>query len=258
MKSPTTIKEKKFFSKSDWISAGITFLFSITVYSLTLQPTVGLEDSGELIVASDFMGVPHPPGYPIWTLLTWFFQWIFNFVTFHGQPNPAWAVNWFSAFSGALACGIITLLISRSGKDILENEKNKLIQIDIKTKNLFSNIAGICGGLLLAFGQGMWSQAVIAEVYTLNILFQSLVLVFLYRWMVEPQNKNWLFLCAFIFGLGITNHQTLLFMGLAIALAVLFKEPKLFLKFLLIGIFYIILIIAHKLIGPSNSEWLWV
>ena len=258
MKSPTTIKEKKFFSKSDWISAGITFLFSITVYSLTLQPTVGLEDSGELIVASDFMGVPHPPGYPIWTLLTWFFQWIFHFVTFHGQPNPAWAVNWFSAFSGAVACGIITLLISRSGKDILENEKNKLMQINIKTKNLFSNIAGICGGLLLAFGQGMWSQAVIAEVYTLNILFQSLVLIFLYRWMAEPQNKNWLFLCAFIFGLGITNHQTLLFMGLAIALAVLFKEPKLFLKFLLIGMFYIILIIAHKLIDPSNSEWLWV
>ena len=175
MKSPTTIKEKKFFSKSDWISAGITFLFSITVYSLTLQPTVGLEDSGELIVASDFMGVPHPPGYPIWTLLTWFFQWIFHFVTFHGQPNPAWAVNWFSAFSGAVACGIITLLISRSGKDILENEKNKLMQINIETKNLFSNIAGICGGLLLAFGQGMWSQAVIAEVYTLNILFLSLI-----------------------------------------------------------------------------------
>ena len=80
MKNPTTIKEKKFFSKSDWISAAITFLFSITVYSLTLQPTVGLEDSGELIVASDFMGVPHPPGYPIWTLLTWFFQWIFHYL----------------------------------------------------------------------------------------------------------------------------------------------------------------------------------
>ena len=117
---------------------------------------------------------------------------------------------------------------NRSHASFISSEKNKLMQINIKTKNLFSNIAGICGGLLLAFGQGMWSQAVIAEVYTLNILFQSLVLVFLYRWMVEPQNKNWLFLCAFIFGLGITNHQTLLFMGLAIALAVLFKEPKLF------------------------------
>ena len=110
-----TIKLKKFFTKSDWVSATITFLFSLIIYTLTLQPTVGLEDSGELIVASDFLGVPHPPGYPIWTLLTWFFQWIFHSFTFHGHPNPAWAVNWFSAFSGALACGIITLLISKSG-----------------------------------------------------------------------------------------------------------------------------------------------
>ena len=252
-----TIKLKKFFTKSDWVSATITFLFSLIIYTLTLQPTVGLEDSGELIVASDFLGVPHPPGYPIWTLLTWFFQWIFHSFTFHGHPNPAWAVNWFSAFSGALACGIITLLISKSGKDLLEVRENKLHNIDVKTKNLFSNIAGISGGLLLAFGQGMWSQAVIAEVYTLNILFQSLVLIFLYRWMKEPNNRNWLYLCAFIFGLGITNHQTLLFMGLAIALAVLLKEPKLFLKFLLVGMFYFILIFAHKLIGPTNEKWLW-
>jgi len=71
----------------------------LVFYTLTLQPTVGLEDSGELIVASDFLGVPHPPGYPIWTLLTWFFQWVFHGVTFHGQPNPAWGVNFFSAFS---------------------------------------------------------------------------------------------------------------------------------------------------------------
>lgn len=221
---------EKFFRKSDWVACWATFAISLIVYVITLQPTVGLEDSGELIVASDYLGVPHPPGYPIWSLLTWFFQWVFHGVTFHGHPNPAWAVNLFSAVSGAAACGVIALLISRSGMDLLRSLAKESRLLGEKTESLFCSVAGISGGLLLAFGQGMWSQSVIAEVYSLNIFFQSLVLVFLYRWMSEPGNAKWLLLCAFAFGLGITNHQTLMFMGLAIAIAVLFNDLDIFQK----------------------------
>ena len=228
-----------FYKRNDWITCWITFIVSLVVYTLTLQPTVGLEDSGELIVASDFLGVPHPPGYPIWTLLTWFFQWVFHSVTFHGQPNPAWGVNFFSAFSGAAACGVIALLISRSGADILSSLRKESEVLDIKTQKTFCSIAGITGGLLLAFGQGMWSQAVIAEVYTLNIFFQSLVLAFLYRWICNPEQTKWLMICGFIFGLGITNHQTLLFMGLAIAVAVLCNDLKMFSQRYLFRLFLI-------------------
>ena len=225
-----TLSNPPFYKRTDWIACWITFAISLIVYTLTLQPTVGLEDSGELIVASDFLGVPHPPGYPIWTLLTWFFQWMFHSVTFHGQPNPAFGVNFFSAFSGASACGVIALLISRSGADILSSLKREHQSLDPSTQSLFCAASGIAGGLLLAFGQGMWSQAVIAEVYTLNILFQSLVLAFLYRWMRNPEKTGWLLLCGFIFGLGITNHQTLLFMGLAMAVAVICINLDLFAK----------------------------
>ncbi|WP_168441945.1 glycosyltransferase family 117 protein [Pontiella desulfatans] len=218
----------KFFRKSDWIACWATFAISLIVYTLTLQPTLGLEDSGELVVASDYLGVPHPPGYPIWSLLTWFFQWVFHGVKFHGHPNPAWGVNFFSAFAGAAACGALALLISRSGMDLLRSLKKESSMLGEGTESLFCSVAGIAGGLLLAFGQGMWSQAVIAEVYTFNIFFQSLVLVFLYRWMSQPGQSKWLLLCAFAFGLGITNHQTLMFMGLAIAAAVLFNELEIF------------------------------
>jgi tetratricopeptide (TPR) repeat protein len=217
------LESKKFFRRTDWIAAALTFLIALTVYTLTLQPTVGLEDSGELIVASDYLGVPHPPGYPIWSLLTWAFQWVFHGVTYHGYPNPAWAVNFFSAFAGALACGILALLVSRSGIDLLHGLKKETEVLGEKTERLFCAAAGVSSGLLLAFSQGMWSQAVIAEVYTLNILFQTAVLLFLYRWMTEPEHPKPLFLMAFAFGLGLTNHQTLLFMGLAIALAVFLR-----------------------------------
>jgi hypothetical protein len=241
-----------FFKRTDWIAGWVTFAISLIVYTLTLQPTVGLEDSGELIVASDFLGVPHPPGYPIWTLLTWFFQWIFHAVTFHGQPNPAWGVNFFSAFAGASACGIIALLISRSGTDLLSSLKRESTTLDPRTQTLFCNTAGIAGGLLLAFGQGMWSQAVIAEVYTLNILFQSLVLAFLYRWIRHPEQTRWLLLCGFVFGLGITNHQTLLFMGLAIAIAVLCNDLHMFTRPYLVRIALIIAGLVLAFLGVYN------
>ncbi len=252
------MNKETFFRKSDWIACFVTFGISLAVYVLTLQPTLGLEDSGELIVASDYLGVPHPPGYPIWTLLTWFFQWIFHSVTFHGHPNPAWAVNLFSAVAGAAACGVIALLISRSGMDLLRGMKKESNMLGEKTESLFCAAAGISGGLLLAFGQGMWSQAVIAEVYTLNILFQSLLLLFLYRWMVEPQKSKWLLLCAFAFGLGITNHQTLMFMGLAMAVGILFRDWKLGRDFIITCIPLAIMVVATKVLSEQNSDWSWL
>ena len=253
------MESKSFFRRSDWISFGLTFLIALVVYTLTLAPTVTLEDSGELVVASDYLGVPHPPGYPIWSLLTWAFQWIFNKVTYHGYPNPAWAVNFFSAFTGALACGVLALLVSRSGMDFLRSLKKETDALGEKTESLFCATAGLAAGLLLAFSQGMWSQSVITEVYALNILFQTAVLLFLYRWMVEPENPKPLFIMAFVFGLGLTNHQTLLFMGAGVGLAVLLRHIKLARDFIVVGVFYVLMIVLNKVMGgnPEHTNWCW-
>jgi len=248
------LNKTSFFRRSDWFALGFAFLISLIVYTLTLQPTVGLEDSGELITASDYLGVPHPPGYPIWTLLTWAFQWVFHKVTFHGYPNPAWAVNFFSAFTGALACGILAMLVSRSGMDFLRNLKKETAVLGEKTESLFCCVAGVAAGLLLAFSQGMWSQSVIAEVYAPNILFQTACLLFLYRWMCEPNNPKPLFVMAFVFGLGLTNHQTLLFMGGAIGLGIVLRNIKLGRDFIIVGLFYVLMVVLNKF-GPA--EWAW-
>jgi len=265
------LSTERFFRKSDWIAAAVTFVVSLIVYTLTLQPTVGLEDSGELIVASDYLGVPHPPGYPSWTLLTWFFQWSFHNVSYHEHPNPAWAVNFFSAFAGAAACGILALLISRSGIDLLHSLRRKQAILGEKTESLFCCIAGITGGLLLAFAQGMWSQAVIAEVYTLNSFFQALVLIFFYRWMSNPKEVKWLFLFAFGMGLGVTNHLTLMFMGLGFAAGMALRDIKLFRDFAITGVLFLIILIFNRwamnkpqfahlswYTGPSEiGFWIW-
>ncbi len=221
----------RFFRRIDWAAFGIVFVVALGLYTWTLAPTVTLEDSGELIVASDYLGVPHPPGYPIWTLGTWLFQWIFDFVTFHGQPNPAWGVGFFSAVTGALACALLALLVSRGGADVLRRIPRFDADLGTATESLFCWTGGVAAGLLLAFSPVLWSQSVIAEVYSLNTLFQMLVMVLLYRWMARPPSVAPLYAMAFIFGLGLTNHQTLLFLGLALGAAVLVCDRELFRDF---------------------------
>ena len=67
------------------------FLVSIAVYAATLARTVGFIDSGELAWASATLGVPHPTGYPLYTLLTYLFVSALPFF------EPMVAINLFSA-----------------------------------------------------------------------------------------------------------------------------------------------------------------
>ncbi|NLG34732.1 MAG: DUF2723 domain-containing protein [Lentisphaerae bacterium] len=233
-----------FFRRIDWWAFWIVMGIALAVYYFTLAPTVTLEDGGELAVAADYLGVPHPPGYPIWTLTSWFFQWIFHFVTYNGYPNPSWSVGLASAVAGAGACALLALLISRSGADLLRSVTLLKDKIDFRTENRLCLAAGISGGLLLAFSPVLWSQSVIVEVYSLNALFQMLVLLLIYMWMCRPKSDRLLFLAAFLFGLGLTNHQTLLFLVLALALAVVMKDSDLFRDFavaaLPIGVMFVV------------------
>lgn len=215
----------RFFSGFDWMAFAICFALAFAVYFYTQAPTVTLEDSGELAVASDYLGVPHPPGYPLWTLLTWLFQLCLHWVSYNGYPNPAWAVGLSSGFFGALACGLLAILISKSGRALLDQRK-PVSSLAPRTQRCLCCVTGISAGLLLAFSPVLWSQSTIVEVYSLNALLLLLVIVFLYMWMTVPSDFRWLYAMAFCFGLGLTNHQALMFMGPAVVLAVFLNEVK--------------------------------
>src|ERR1044071_2612058 len=102
------------FRRIDWITALITTLIVFAGYYYTLAPQVTLEDSGELAVGSFYAGVPHPPGYPVWTIYTWLFTVLFPF------SNIAWRVALASAVAGSTACGLLGLLVSRGSSMIIE------------------------------------------------------------------------------------------------------------------------------------------
>jgi len=241
--------EGAFFGKGDWAAFWIAGLVTLAAYVFTLAPTVTLEDSGELAVASDYLGVPHPPGYPIWTLVTWLFQLAFHWVKYNGHPNPAWSVGLASAAAGAGACGLLALLISRSGKDLLAGTRAE----GSGAGPWLRAAAGATGGLLLAFSPVMWSQSVIVEVYSLNALFQMGVILLVYMWMKRPARADYLYWAAFLFGLGLTNHQTLLFLMLALVVAILMKDTDLFRDFVVGAAF----VAPAFLLGMKGIGWFW-
>lgn len=195
--------KSRFFSRTEWLGFWITAAVSFAVYFFTLAPNVGLEDSGEFLTASYNFGVPHPPGYPSWTILAYLFEHL-------PYGNAAWRVNLMSAVFGALSTGILSLITSKICGGIYQIERfKKLHEFGLSAERL-ALMAGVTSGLIFAFIDTMWSQAVITEVYTLNSLFFTTLSLLGLRWFNAPNQKRWPILIAFIFGLGITNHQTLL------------------------------------------------
>ncbi len=157
------------------------FCASFAVYAATSARTVTGEDSGELIAAAYTLGVAHPPGYPLWCLLA-------KAATLIPIGEVAFRVALLSALFGALtATGLaaVILLLTRSP------------------------VAAIAASLGFGFLRDQWSQAVIAEVYTLNTFFLAVTTLVLIVW---SGSRNWrlLHLFAFLFGLSLTNHHTML------------------------------------------------
>ena len=102
------------YRRIDWITFGLTTLFTLVAYLYTLAPDLTLEDSGELAVGSFYAGVPHPPGYPVWTLFTWLFTVLLPI------SNIAFRVAVASAVAASTACGLLALMVSRGCSMIIE------------------------------------------------------------------------------------------------------------------------------------------
>ncbi len=211
-------QSKSLFRSVDWIGFLITFLITMVGYWWTLASDVTLEDSGELAVASMYAGVPHPPGYPVWTLYTWLF-------TLLPISNIAYRVALSSAFAGAVSCGLIAMMISRGSSMLLEGIA-QFRSLDRKLEASFCLVAGIVGGLLMGFNGFMWSQATIVEVYTLSVLSLSGVLICLMKWIYAPSRMRYLYLAFFWFGICFNNHQSLLVIAMALEIGVVAASPK--------------------------------
>jgi tetratricopeptide (TPR) repeat protein len=239
--TPVTGPVPNLFRRWDWIAFAVTTLVVFIGYFYTLAPDMTLEDSGELAVASYYAGVPHPPGYPVWTLYTWVFTWLFPF------SNIAWRVGLSSAVAGAFSCGLVALLVSR-GSSMLMQGIGTLKDVEAKYEHWINLIAGFAAGMLLGYNGFMWSQAVIVEVYTLSVLSLVLVLCFLLRWIYAPHQRKYLYWAAFMFGICLNNHQTLVVAAMGIEILILAVQPRLGRNLLLVNsaVYLLVLVLRAK------------
>ena len=161
-----------------WPWALVAAIVVLAVYRLTLTPDLtwanAATDGGELITASVTLGVPHPPGYPTYVLLGKLFSFL-------PVGSVAFRYNLFSAVCAAAAAGLLAATYYRFWSPRVRP------------------VAATAAALAFAFLPLVWSQAVVAEVYSLNLLMLAL---FLLNWSRRGRALHtglWL-------GLAITTH----------------------------------------------------
>lgn len=208
------------FRRIDWLTLAITFLFVFVGYCLTLAPELTLEDSGELATGAFYAGIPHPPGYPVWTVYSWIWTVLLPF------KNVAWRVALGSAFAGAVASGLLAFVVSRGSSMIIESIDD-LKGIDRRLESAICMVSGFVAGMLIGFNGYMWSQSVIVEVYPLSVASLMGVVLCLLRWIYAPHQHRYLYWAFFLYGICFNNHQSLLVIAMGMEALVIAAEPKL-------------------------------
>ena len=188
-----------FHKRAGWLAC----VFPLFVYVLTLCPTIYWDDAGELIAASYTLGIPHPPGHPLYVLIGKLFTLI-------PAGSVAWRVNLMSAFFGALTCLVLYRII-------LERLEDKP----------WKTAAALGGAFFFAFAPTVWDQATVAETSTLHSFFMLVLTFFAFRLasggIVWKSENHSLCLFSFIYGLSLTNHVAGVFFFPAFAYILILK-----------------------------------
>ena len=209
------------FRKLDWLALAITFGVVWTVYLLTLAPELTLEDSGELVTGAFYAGIPHPPGYPVWTIYSWLWT------TLLPIGNMAWRVSVGQAFSGAMACGLLALMVSRGSSMFMEGIE-ELKDMTGKWESAICLVSAVAAGLLLGLDGFMWKEScVVNRIAVTSVPWYLAVLLCLLRWIYAPHQLRYAYWAAFLFGLCITLHQSLIVAALGIEVAIAAGNPRL-------------------------------
>lgn len=195
-------KRKQLFSN---LILFLFFFFVLIVYLHNITRDVYAGDIGDLVTAAYVFGVPHPPGYPLFTFLGYLFS--------HYLPVALPPVS---------KVAIISVLASFIGLIFFYKFSFRV------TKSIFISLLSTA---ILGFSYFYWLHAEIPEVFALNNLFAILILYYSIIFYQEKKPKH-LYLVVFLCGLSLTHHQTILFTFPAVLLLVIkhfrfvFFNPK--------------------------------
>jgi len=194
-------------------------LIIFIIYLITLAPTVVQIDSGELATVQALLGIAHPTGYPLFTMLGYLFVHIPLPFTKIFMSNLL-AATLCSAGIGFFAASAKIMLdnIPTMGKNesSLTSKKNKKQKIALQDKivvdpaaELKKILSVLSTSLLLGLSKTFWFQSTSVEVYSLHILLINLVIYFLLKAFLQKENnkKSWMLFSLFL-ALSFSNHMT--------------------------------------------------
>lgn len=227
------------------IIASLVFLISIFVYLKTIAPTTSFWDCGEFITCSYILGVPHPPGAPLYILV----GRIFSMIPF--VKDIGMRVNVISSLASALTVMFTYLIIIR------------LITIFRgKSREIYDRIilyaSGIIGALTFAFTDSFWFNAVEAEVYAISVCFTAAVVWLILVWYEkadDPSSDKYIILIAYLFGLVIGVHL-LSILALPALFAIIYFRKYKKLEWKNFWIFAGVSVIIFFAIYPGIVKWI--
>ncbi|MBN1354765.1 DUF2723 domain-containing protein [bacterium] len=153
------------------------FILFLVLYVRTQCNEVYVADSGELTATAYVLGVPHPTGYPLYSILARSFQ------LFIPLGNLASRTALLSVLSGVLTVVLIYIVVTR----------------------LFNMPSGLAASLVYGLSTTFWSQTTIQEIYAIHIFLLMWQLDLAFRISAEFTRKRW-FLFLFVTGLAVSNH----------------------------------------------------
>lgn len=179
------------------------FLIPFGFYLYTLAPSVTFIDSGELATVATKLGVAHPTGYPLFTLI----GSLFSKLPF---GEEIYMLNMMSAFISSLAVFMFFLLSFALLRRLQEDKADEMIILNI----------ALASSLVLAFSRTFWDTANAIEVYSLHSFFIVANLLLILKASGEinltdqmPRQRFWLAF-AFVLGLSFTNHLSTVFLSI--------------------------------------------
>jgi transmembrane protein TMEM260 (protein O-mannosyltransferase) len=162
-----------------WAAPAAVFAIVLAVYGATLLRGVSSFDAAEMQVVPPRLGIAHPTGYPLWTLLGFAWTKLFFFA------SPALMMNLLSATLFALAAASVTLAAR---------------ELDVRP-----SLAAVAG-VVFAFAGEVWARATQAEVHALHTLFVGLFVVAWLRAERTGSRRAALAMVA-ITAVGLTHHR---------------------------------------------------
>src|SRR6184192_3863669 len=198
-----------------YLLAGLVALGALVLYVLTLAPTTQFWDASEYITAAHALGIPHPPGSPLFVILAHAWGLLPLGVDY------ARRINLFAATTSAVAAGLWFLIGERWLRPIVAPTWRR-------------RLVAAAGAVVGATAFTVWNQSVVNEkVYTLSVLTIALVLWLAVRWADQPvsaRRDHHLVLIAYLLALTATNHLMGVLAAPAVLVYVLLTEPRALLR----------------------------